>query len=62
MKMIIILIYKVKRGRLRQNEIKTASYPNRGLICEEFARLIFVLIFARFMCDLGGYPKTEVFG
>ena len=27
--------------------VKAASYPNRGLICK-FARLIFVLIFARF--------------
>ena len=31
-----------------QAYIKAASYPNRGLICEEFARLIFVLIFVRF--------------
>ena len=49
MKMIIILIYKVKRKlSKKENTVKAAFYPNHGLICEEFARLIFVLIFARF--------------
>ena len=39
--------------------VKAASYPNRGLICEEFAPLIFVLIYTGFIRVQGDSEKVN---